>query len=115
MNLERSRPSLLQSTTSRIPSAQPAMVARGLRLDVGSIDEDVTISADPHRLRQVFWNLLSNAIKFTPPGGSVSVSAGVVGESVVRRLYAGRRFTRSIPTPAARMSPPTIGGTGKRL
>jgi len=32
-------------------------------------------TADPLRLRQVLLNLLSNAIKFTPPGGSVHISA----------------------------------------
>jgi signal transduction histidine kinase len=31
--------------------------------------------ADPLRLRQVLLNLLSNAVKFTPPGGSVRISA----------------------------------------
>ncbi len=49
-----------------VESLQPAMVTKGLRLEVGPIDEEVMIRADPHRLRQVFWNLLSNAIKFTP-------------------------------------------------
>jgi len=33
------------------------------------------VNADTQRLRQVLLNLLSNAIKFTPPGGSVQVSA----------------------------------------
>jgi signal transduction histidine kinase len=72
-------------------SVQPAMVAKGLCLDLGPIDEEVTIHADPHRLRQVFWNLLSNAIKFTPPGGSVSVRAGVVhGDVEIRIQDTGR-------------------------
>jgi signal transduction histidine kinase len=39
-----------------------------------------TIQADAARLAQVVGNLASNAIKFTPPGKSVSVSAGVEEE-----------------------------------
>jgi signal transduction histidine kinase len=37
--------------------------------------EPLICDADPLRLRQVLLNLLSNAIKFTPPGGSVRISA----------------------------------------
>jgi PAS domain S-box-containing protein len=33
------------------------------------------VRADERRLRQVLLNLLSNAVKFTPPGGTVTVSA----------------------------------------
>jgi signal transduction histidine kinase len=90
---EEVRPGVL--LRDAVESVQPAMVARGLRLEVGPIDEEVTISADPHRLRQVFWNLLSNAIKFTPPGGSVSVRAGVVDGAVeVRVQDTGRGIAR---------------------
>jgi signal transduction histidine kinase len=65
-----------------LESLQPTIVGKGLRLDLGPVDEDVVILADPDRLRQVFWNLLSNAIKFTPPGGSVSARATAAGGSV---------------------------------
>ena len=34
-----------------------------------------TIIADEDRVQQILWNLLSNAVKFTPPGGTVCVSA----------------------------------------
>jgi PAS domain S-box-containing protein len=34
-----------------------------------------TMIADPTRIQQVIWNLLANAMKFTPPKGTVQVSA----------------------------------------
>jgi two-component system sensor histidine kinase BaeS len=45
-----------------------------------------TLEVDPDRLAQVLGNLLSNAIKYTPPGDTVSVSAGVEGEEVWIRV-----------------------------
>jgi signal transduction histidine kinase len=45
----------------------------GLTLDV-EIAEEMTLWADPLRLKQVIFNLLSNAIKFTDRGGCVTLS-----------------------------------------
>jgi CheY-like chemotaxis protein len=42
-----------------------------LRLDLRATCNRLT--ADPRRIRQVFWNLLSNAVKFTPAGGTITV------------------------------------------
>jgi len=36
-----------------------------------------TLEIDPDRLAQALGNIVSNAIKYTPPGGEVSLSAGI--------------------------------------
>ena len=54
-----------------------AVKARSIILDVAA--EDVMLSADPEKLRVVLDNLLSNAVKFSPEGGVVRISAGLLG------------------------------------
>ena len=43
-------------------------------------------SADPARLKQVFWNLLRNAIQFTPEGGQIEFRSWNSGGEGARRL-----------------------------
>ena len=79
-----------------VESLQPALVAKGLRLELGPLEEDAVIFADPHRLRQVFWNLLSNAVKFTPTGGTVSAQvARVDGQLEIRIDDTGRGISKA--------------------
>jgi signal transduction histidine kinase len=78
-----------------VESLQPALVAKGLRLEFGPVAEDAVIVADPHRLRQVFWNLLSNAVKFTPAGGTVSARSAIVdGQLEIRINDTGRGISK---------------------
>ena len=53
----------------------PQLAAKQLRLTVDGRDAALVVRADAEKVRQVLLNLLSNAAKFTPPGGSVAVSA----------------------------------------
>ncbi len=46
-----------------------------IRLDIQAAPDIGTLTADERRVRQVLYNLLSNAIGFSPPGGTVTLSA----------------------------------------
>ncbi len=53
----------------------------GIKVEFENVDFKVT--ADGDRLAQVLINLLSNAIKFSPPGGTVSVTAKKGPEGII--------------------------------
>lgn len=58
--------------------------------------QDIVISADKTRLKQVMINLLTNAIKYNKPGGSVHIKAIHKGDNRVRILVedSGRGISK---------------------
>ena len=44
------------------------------------------VLGDEHRLEQAFGHLLDNSLRFTPPGGRIGVTTGVVGGDIVTEI-----------------------------
>jgi two-component system phosphate regulon sensor histidine kinase PhoR len=109
---------ILHSAVERL---QAQSKRAGLNVEVNCQTDLPDVLADPDRLEQVLVNLLHNAIKFTPSGGSISLRAALVDDSVlfsVRDTGLGipaddlpRIFERFYKADRARSS----GGTGLGL
>ncbi len=65
-----------------LAGARERAARRGVILEAFVVDGTPAMRADEERLRWVLNQLVDNAIKFTPAGGHVTVSAGLVGEVV---------------------------------
>jgi signal transduction histidine kinase/ActR/RegA family two-component response regulator len=65
-----------------IEMSGPLFEERQHRLDV-SVADGCHVIGDRARLAQVFANVLVNAAKYTPPGGQVTLQAGLEGDTVV--------------------------------
>lgn len=57
-------------------------VSMGISFDLEFSGDISKIVIDPRRIQQVVFNLLSNALKHTPPDGSISLSAAIVGDDL---------------------------------
>ena len=72
--------------TILLKNAMNIVQGRAFESKVGlskQIQDDIgLVHGDEQILRRIVYNLLSNAIKFTPAGGSVELSAALVGDEV---------------------------------
>ena len=70
--------------------SSPLLEQRSHTLSVEVSRSGLAVDGDPTRLSQVVSNLLTNAAKYTPPGGTITVSAvSEAGEVVVRVRDSG--------------------------
>ena len=79
LGLAKQAMALLPVLAEAVESLRACALEKGLHIvtDYGIGDREMHGDAD--RVRQIFVNLITNAIKFTPPGGTIRVSAGTDG------------------------------------
>jgi signal transduction histidine kinase len=75
MELELSQVALPELLRSAVSMHSERASRGGLELAVSTEPEEIAVTADERRVRQIVFNLLSNAVKFTPAGGKVDVAA----------------------------------------
>ncbi|HLJ81194.1 MAG TPA: ATP-binding protein, partial [Ktedonobacterales bacterium] len=89
---------LVVSATHLLDPRETGMRERPLRLHV---PENLTVYADPDRLRQVLLNLLSNACKYSPPGSPLEVTAYITVPEPSSRRWGRHAIA---PAPRARVA-----------
>ena len=75
MELELSEVPITEVLRSAVSMHSERASRAALELSLAVEPEEIMVSADGRRVRQVVFNLVSNAVKFTPPGGRVDVFA----------------------------------------
>ncbi len=82
---------LTERVSAAVETVLPVAEAKGVDVHLEPGSGRPYVSADPHRLEQVFVNLLGNAVKFTPAGGQVTVQITAPDRSIdVRVIDTGR-------------------------
>jgi signal transduction histidine kinase len=77
MELELSEVAIPEVLRSAVSLHSERASREGVDLSLTTEPEEITITADERRVRQVVFNLVSNAVKFTPSEGRIDISAHV--------------------------------------
>jgi len=75
MELELSKVALPDVLRSALSIHSERASRSGIELALTTEPEEITVTADERRVRQVVFNLVSNAVKFTPANGRVDIFA----------------------------------------
>ena len=81
MHVVRTRGDLAHIVREAVSAAGPAAAVGGVTLE-SEVPEELVLTMDRDRMRQVVDNLVSNALKYTPYGGRVMVRLRPDGERV---------------------------------
>ena len=81
MHVVRTSGDLAHIVREAVSAAAPAAAVEGVTIE-SEVPEELLLTMDRDRMRQVADNLVSNALKYTPRGGRVSVRLRPDGERV---------------------------------
>jgi len=71
-----------EAINAAVARLAPELLPDGLALQTEAPPDLPPVQADPDRLDQVLTNLLTNAVRYTPPPGTVTVSARRQGQAI---------------------------------
>jgi signal transduction histidine kinase/DNA-binding response OmpR family regulator len=86
IELSRERVELTSVVGEALEMASPLLEQKQHRVVVEVPLSGLLVDVDPGRMAQVFSNLLTNAAKYTPPGGSIQVTAARHGDQIVLQV-----------------------------
>ncbi|MGQ0641478.1 MAG: sensor histidine kinase [Gemmatimonadaceae bacterium] len=82
MQLALHRTTLAPVVREALDAFAPIARSRGVTIDT-ALDESLQGMVDADALRQILLNLVDNAVKYGPPGQTICVTLGAVGDGVV--------------------------------